>query len=39
MIPTVTQYTQLHYRDRLRIVKTLKDLLVRYAETEHTKND
>jgi len=39
MIPTAKQYELLNYQDRKRIVKTLKDLLVRYAETEHTNND
>jgi len=39
MIPTAKQYELLNFQDRLRIVKTLKDLLVRYAETEHTNNN
>ena len=39
MIPTAKQYALLNYQDRKRIVKTLKNLLVRYAETEHTNND
>lgn len=39
MIPTAKQYALLNYQDRLRIVKTLNDLLLRYAETERPHND
>ena len=39
MIPTAKQYAKLKYEDKRKVIKTLTELLARYAETERPNND